>query len=105
MNHLAATAPVTGTDVGLRLLIFWLLAGGLAGWLASLVAGTGARMGCLMNVAAGIVGAIIGGWVFHNLGLGIPQGDPFIVTTLVAFVGATILLLLLRLFAHLARRY
>ncbi|MGH2719299.1 MAG: GlsB/YeaQ/YmgE family stress response membrane protein [Actinomycetota bacterium] len=105
MNHLVAAAPVIGTDVGLRLLIFWLLAGGIAGWLASLVARTGDRMGCLMNIAVGILGAIIGGWVFHNLGVGLPQGDPFVVTTLVAFVGATILLLLLRLLAHLARRY
>lgn len=103
MSHLAATAPVTGTDVGLRLLLFWLIAGGLAGWLASLVARTGDRMGCLLNIAVGILGAIIGGWVFHNLGVGLPQGHPFVVTTLVAFVGATILLLLLRLLARLAR--
>jgi uncharacterized membrane protein YeaQ/YmgE (transglycosylase-associated protein family) len=92
-----------GTDVGLRLALFWLLAGGIAGWLASLVAGTANRMGCLVNVAVGIVGAIIGGWVFHDLGVGVPQGHPFIATTLVAFVGATILLLLLRLLARLAR--
>lgn len=105
MSPLAQPAPVTGTDVGLRLLIFWLLAGGIAGWLASLVARTGDRMGCLLNIAVGIVGAIIGGWVFHNLGVSVPQGHPFIDTTAVAFVGATILLLLIRLLAHLGRRY
>lgn len=107
MSHLAATATVTGTDVGLRLLIFWLIAGGLAGWLASLVTRTGDRMGCLLNIAVGILGAIIGGWLFHNLGVGLPSlqngSHPFVTTTLVAFVGATILLLLLRLLARLAR--
>lgn len=91
------------TDVNLQLVLFWLLAGGIAGWLASLVARTGPKMGCLLNIAVGIVGAIIGGWVFRELGWGVPQGHPFVATTVVAFVGATILLLLLRLFARLAR--
>lgn len=92
-----------GTDGGLSLLLFWLLAGGLAGWLASIVARTNGRMGCLLNIAVGVVGAVIGGWVFRNLGWGVPVGHPFIAATLVAFVGATILLLLLRLLAHLVK--
>ena len=82
-------------------LIYWVIVGGLAGWLASIVTGTNQRMGCLLNIAAGVVGAIIGGWVFRNLGLGQPRGT-WVGTIVVAFVGATILLALVRLFS---RRY
>lgn len=80
-------------------MVFWIVVGGLAGWLASLVAGTSARMGCLLNVVVGVVGAVIGGWIFRNLGLPIPAGD-FIGPLVLAFVGATVLLLLLRLIAR-----
>lgn len=78
-------------------LLFWLVVGGLAGWLASIVAGTHARMGCLLNIAVGIVGAVVGGWIFHSLGLTAPAGHPFLGAVLVSFVGATILLLFVRL--------
>ena len=88
---------------GLRLLLFWLVAGGLAGWLASLVARTGNRMGCLLNIAVGILGAVIGGWIFHSLNLTTPVGHPFIGTVFVAFVGATVLLLFLRLLTGMRR--
>jgi uncharacterized membrane protein YeaQ/YmgE (transglycosylase-associated protein family) len=88
---------------GLSLLLFWLVAGGLAGWLASIVAGTHDRMGCLLNIAVGIVGAVIGGWIFHSLKLTTPVGHPFIGTVFVAFVGATVLLLFLRLLTGMRR--
>ncbi len=80
----------------MRALFYWIVVGGVAGWLASIVAGTNRRMGCLMNIAAGVVGAVIGGWVFRSLGLARPGGF-WLGTIVVAFVGATILLLLLRL--------
>jgi uncharacterized membrane protein YeaQ/YmgE (transglycosylase-associated protein family) len=89
---------------GLSLTIFWLVVGGLAGWLASIVAGTHARMGCLLNIAVGIVGAVIGGWIFHNLGIQGPAGHPFLGSVLVSFVGATVLLLFLRLITGMRRR-
>lgn len=79
--------------------IYWVIVGGLAGWLASLVTGTGYRMGCLLNVVAGVVGAFIGGWVFNTLGLMPPRGQ-WMGNIVVAFVGATILLGLVRLFAR-----
>lgn len=100
MRLLAADA-VTGS--GWDLALFWLVAGGLAGWLASLLARTGDRMGCLLNVVVGIVGAVIGGWVFRSLHWRVPAGHPFWPSVFVAFVGATILLLILRLLARLAK--
>lgn len=84
--------------------IFWIIVGGLAGWLASLVARTGPRMGCLLNVAVGVVGAVIGGWLYRNLGVAVPSESHFWATTLMAFVGAVVLLLILRLLAGLGRR-
>jgi uncharacterized membrane protein YeaQ/YmgE (transglycosylase-associated protein family) len=83
----------------MRAFVYWVIVGGLAGWLASMVAGTNRRMGCLANIAAGVVGAVIGGWVFRNLGLS-PPGGAWLGSIVVAFVGATILLVLLRLLSR-----
>lgn len=80
----------------IRGLIYWAIVGGIAGWLASLVAGTSARMGCLLNIVVGVVGAIIGGWIFSSLDIKTPGGD-FVGPIIVAFVGATAFLVVLRL--------
>ncbi|MCA1839283.1 MAG: GlsB/YeaQ/YmgE family stress response membrane protein [Actinomycetota bacterium] len=77
-------------------IIFWVFAGGIAGWLASLVTGTNARMGCLLNILVGVVGAVIGGWIFDRLGISAPRGH-YVGTIVVAFVGATVFLAILRL--------
>lgn len=71
--------------------------GGLAGWLASIVARTNERMGCLLNIVVGVIGAVIGGWIFRSLDLDAPGGR-FFSSLVVAFVGATVFLLVLRLF-------
>ncbi|MDQ4144342.1 MAG: GlsB/YeaQ/YmgE family stress response membrane protein [Actinomycetota bacterium] len=78
-------------------LLYWIIVGGIAGWLASIVTGTDWRMGCLLNIVVGVLGAVIGGWIFRNLGLVPPRGA-WIGTIVVAFVGATVLLLIVRLF-------
>lgn len=77
-------------------LIYAVIIGGVAGWLASLVTGTSERMGCLLNVLVGVVGAIIGRWLFLRLGWQIPGGD-WVGPIIVAFVGATLFLGVLRL--------
>lgn len=82
----------------MKLAAFWIVTGGVAGWLASIVAGTNERMGCLLNIAVGILGAVIGGWIFRNLGLAAPGGQ-ILRAIITAFVGATVLLLILRLIA------
>ena len=84
-------------------IIAWIVLGGVAGWLASLVAGLGKEMGCLLNIAAGIVGAVVGGLVFNYLGSrGITGFNWW--SLLVAFVGALIVLLFIRLLAALVKK-
>lgn len=82
-------------DVGLSF-VGWIFVGLVAGWLAGMVAGTGDRTGCLLNIVVGIVGAVIGGWIFRNLGLDAP-GGPILSSIVIAFVGAVVLLVILRL--------
>ena len=74
-------------------ILTWLIVGLVAGVLASFVVGGG--FGLLGDIIIGIIGAFIGGWIFAQLGLGAPGG--LVGTILVAFVGAVVLLLLLRL--------
>ncbi|MGH2811898.1 MAG: GlsB/YeaQ/YmgE family stress response membrane protein [Actinomycetota bacterium] len=78
--------------------IGWIIIGGIAGWLAGMVAGTGDRMGCLLNIVVGIVGAVIGGFIFRELRLD-PPGGRILGSLVVAFVGAVVFLLVLRLVA------
>ena len=79
-------------------IIVWLVVGGLIGWLASLFMGTDGRQGILLNVVVGIVGAVLGGWLLGGLvGAGsINQGDFSMPGLLVSFLGAVILLILVR---------
>lgn len=79
-------------------LLYWIIVGGIAGWLASMVTGTSERMGCLLNIVVGVIGAVIGGWIFNALNLVPPRGA-WVGTIVVAFVGATALLVLVRLFS------
>ncbi len=75
----------------------WLIVGALAGWLASIVMGTNGSQGLLLDIIVGIVGALIGGFLFNVIGA--PGITGFNVWSLfVAFIGAVVLLGLLRLF-------
>ena len=75
-------------------LIWWCIVGLIAGFLAGKVM-KGGGFGVLMDIVIGIVGAMIGGWVFGLIGI-FPSGG-LIGSILVAFVGACILLWLVRL--------
>jgi uncharacterized membrane protein YeaQ/YmgE (transglycosylase-associated protein family) len=55
----------------------------------------GGGFGVLMDILLGIVGAVVGGWLFGMLGVSL--GGGLIGSILVAFVGACILLWLVRL--------
>ena len=76
-------------------LIVWLILGGVVGWLASIVMRTDGQQGIILNVIVGIVGAFIGGFVFNLLGHSAVSGIN-LYSILVAFVGAVILLFVLR---------
>ena len=76
-------------------LLTWLIVGLVAGVLASLVMG-GTGYGIIGDIIIGIVGAFIGGWLFRSLGVTSPMGGlPGVI--FVAFVGAVVLIFILRL--------
>ena len=76
-------------------ILTWIIVGLIAGVLASLVMG-GTGYGIIGDIIIGIVGAFIGGWLFSQLGVGTPFGG-LPGTIFVAFIGAVVLLLVLRL--------
>jgi len=76
-------------------LIIMLLVGLVAGWLASVAVG-GVGYGLLGDIVIGVLGALIGSWLFNALGIGVPLGG-ILGTIVVAFVGAVVLLVLLRI--------
>ena len=75
-------------------LLTWIIVGLVAGVLASFVAGGG--FGIIGDIIIGIVGAFVGGWIFTKLGVEAPWGG-LAGTIFVAFIGAVVLLFLLRL--------
>ena len=75
-------------------LLTWIIVGLVAGVLASLVMGGG--YGIIGDIIIGIVGAFIGGWLFSQLGVSTPFSG-LAGTIFVAFIGAIVLLFLLRL--------
>ncbi len=83
-------------------ILTWLIVGLVAGVLASLVMG-GTGYGIIGDIIVGIVGAFIGGWLFSALGVASPIGG-LAGTILVAFIGAVVLLFLLRLIRRGGRR-
>jgi uncharacterized membrane protein YeaQ/YmgE (transglycosylase-associated protein family) len=79
-------------------LLAWLTVGGVAGWLASRLA-QGVGMGMVGDIIAGIVCVLIGGFLLSLLAPGAFALISFNVTSLViAFIGAVILLVVIRLF-------
>jgi uncharacterized membrane protein YeaQ/YmgE (transglycosylase-associated protein family) len=79
--------------MSLETVFLWLIVGLIAGVLAALLVG---GVGLLGNIIVGIVGAFLGGFLFRTLGIGVPFSG-LAGTIFVAFVGAVVLLLLLRL--------
>jgi uncharacterized membrane protein YeaQ/YmgE (transglycosylase-associated protein family) len=84
-------------------ILIWILVGLVAGFLASHLA-LGHGLGVVGDALIGIVGAFIGGMLaaaFHwQIAI---VGHPIISAMLVAFIGAFLLLLIVRLFGGLGR--
>lgn len=78
----------------------WIIVGSIAGWLASRVMHS--PMGLLMDIIVGIIGAVIGGFLLSAVGTSGVTGFN-IWSVLVAFIGAVVLLGVLRLFSNRGR--
>ncbi len=84
----------------LESLVVWVIVGAIAGWLASLVMGTNRSQGLLADVFVGILGGVIGGFVLNSLGVAGAVTGINLASVVVAFIGAIILIALLRLFSR-----
>jgi uncharacterized membrane protein YeaQ/YmgE (transglycosylase-associated protein family) len=76
-------------------IIVWLIVGLIAGWLAGMAMG-GRGFGVLGNMVVGIIGALIGGFLASTF-LGLDVSGFNLPSILVAFLGAIVFLLILRL--------
>jgi uncharacterized membrane protein YeaQ/YmgE (transglycosylase-associated protein family) len=75
--------------------------GAIAGWLAGLlVQGTG--FGLVGDIVVGILGALIAGFLFPMLGITLTLGGGVLGAIILAFIGAVILLVIVRLFKQIA---
>jgi len=97
---------VNGSPITLDLdtILLWVLVGLVAGFLASHIA-LGHGLGLFWDIIVGILGALFGGIVLAGMlhfSIAI-AGHPIISSIIMAFIGAGILLLILRLFG--ARGY
>jgi uncharacterized membrane protein YeaQ/YmgE (transglycosylase-associated protein family) len=74
-------------------LIFWIIVGLIAGALAKLVMPGDDPGGFIITIVLGVAGAVVGGFLASLIGIG---GGGFIWTTLIATIGAIILLAIYR---------
>ncbi len=75
--------------------------GAIAGWLAGLlVQGTG--FGLVGDIVVGILGALLAGFLFPVLGITLTLGGGVLGAIILAFIGAVILLVIVRLFKQIA---
>jgi uncharacterized membrane protein YeaQ/YmgE (transglycosylase-associated protein family) len=91
---------INGSPVHLDLdtIIIWVLVGLVAGFLASHFA-LGRGLGLFGDTIVGIIGAFIGGFLAAVFHVGIAViGHPLITQMIVAFIGAALLLLIVRMF-------
>ena len=81
-------------------LLTWIVVGAIAGWLAGKVM-KGSGFGLIGNIVIGVIGALAGGWLASTLfnmpdaisGFNLP-------TIIVAFLGAVVVLFIVRLLKH-----
>lgn len=78
-------------------IIAWIILGLVAGWLAGMVM-KGGGYGIIGDIVVGVVGALIGGFIASALGVGDVTGFN-IPSIIIAFLGACILIFVLRLFS------
>jgi uncharacterized membrane protein YeaQ/YmgE (transglycosylase-associated protein family) len=96
------TITVNGSPLTLDLdnILLWMVVGLVAGFLASHLA-LGHGLGLIWDIVVGILGALFGGIVLAGIfhfSIAI-AGHPIISAMVMAFIGAAILLIVVRLFA------
>jgi uncharacterized membrane protein YeaQ/YmgE (transglycosylase-associated protein family) len=85
-------------------ILIWVLVGLVAGFLASHLA-LGRGLGLFGDTVVGILGAFIGGFLAAVLHFSIAVvGHPIISEMIIAFIGAALLLLVVRMFSGGVRR-
>ncbi len=81
-------------------ILAWIIVGLIAGWLAGVVM-RGGGYGLLGDILVGIVGAIIGGFLAGALfGIPNPVNGVNVTSIIIAFLGAVILIAILRAFSR-----
>jgi uncharacterized membrane protein YeaQ/YmgE (transglycosylase-associated protein family) len=83
--------------MALNSIITWIIVGGIAGLLAEWLIG-GIHTGCIGTVIVGVIGAFIGGWLLGVLHISIGLTPVLLNDIVVAFIGAAVLLFVIRLF-------
>jgi len=84
--------------MSLETLLLWIVVGLVAGWLASAVVGGRYGVGGYGvggDILVGILGAVFGGWMCREFHIASPFAG-LVGTVFIAFIGAVVLLLLLR---------
>lgn len=85
-------------------ILSWIIVGLIAGWLAGHVM-KGSGYGLIGDIIIGVVGGLLGGWIATDfLHIGATVNGINLESILVAFVGAIILLILMRLVGGGRRR-
>ena len=84
-------------------ILAWIVLGLIAGAIAKALMPGKDPGGIIVTMLIGIVGAFIGGWLFSALGISSPFGGMG-GTIFVAFIGAVVLLFILRLIRGSTRR-
>ena len=77
-------------------LLVWIIVGAIAGWLASIVMKTNASQGLIADIIVGIIGGFIGGLLLNLLDIGGGVTGLNLASILTAFIGAVVLLAILR---------
>ncbi len=95
------TITINGSPITLDFdtIVIWILVGLVAGFFASHVA-LGHGLGLVGDIVVGILGALVGGFLANVFRVSITlNGHPIISEMIIAFIGAALLLLVVRLFS------
>ena len=85
-------------------ILAWIVVGLIAGWLAGIVM-RGGGYGLIGDIVVGVIGGVIGGFIaFYFFHVGDPMSGINLESILIAFAGAVLLLLLLRVLGGGRRR-